>query len=715
MNIVPWVLLFALSANPPPPAFVRVAIVDDSASMAGDRIRTVRNELHEVLRQLPPSSDHPLVLIVFGHAVAAPQLLTNAKQAEDAIDRLHGLSGGTRIAPALLQGVQELHRFSQSRAVIVMLYTDGEDSDREAILRAEEKLDTLFADRSQQGLSQTVFLKRWGGANLELVERIRRRGHAEVLDAGELKIEPVTIEPTVRLVAAHRDPNNRRQLIIDYEPTLRVRSQNTKQQTAAMVRCLNAQAAGETDVRLTSGEASKRCRLTLPIPDAAEKALRLDLQFQFKSLSDAKDKRTFVLPLVATPLITIPIPLPPLQLINHWNARLDKVTVQGWADPLTSTIRVHGTLVVTSKPADSDSLPGDRAMMLQLHLPKYAHLHQGSDRIAIPQPGVLEIPLTFDVPLQAPPKAPRRSQPFDLEIAVASTAKHLACEPARQRVHQGPLDAPPRTLTTITPNVKSLGTPVWVDLVEPLLEIRGELMVDVQGAIPHLGTLTLVAPSAVHQHLLLPSTTLKSGRNVLPITIVTQAAPGKKQRLEFGLVPPASTAAVEFHVPRGFTVAFTAPPAAQIAHSEHGRPLPTVSASIADNQARVDLRLTPTVVGTQRERLRELPPVKIVRSGNRPNAAAAVPAALFQPVHVQLPLATAKESSFFLDVHESVDLQLQPAKPAPALAAGKVRVQVVRQAPFKRLLTYLAWATFPIGALFVLFRMVRRLREPPQL
>src|SRR5207302_5560441 len=87
--------------------------------------------------------------------------------------------------------------------VCVLLYTDGDDPDAEGIRRQEDQLDRLFSARSRQGLRQTmVFCKRWEKANADLLARVSKRGHAQVVDAGELRLLPVTLAPAVKVAGA---------------------------------------------------------------------------------------------------------------------------------------------------------------------------------------------------------------------------------------------------------------------------------------------------------------------------------------------------------------------------------------------------------------------------------------------------------------------------------------------------------------------------------
>jgi hypothetical protein len=67
---------------------------------------------------------------------------------------------------------------------------------------------------------------------------------------------------------------------------------------------------------------------------------------------------------------------------------------------------------------------------------------------------------------------------------------------------------------------------------------------------------------------------------------------------------------------------------------------------------------------------------------------------------------------FFLDFTEMIDLELHPQPATAAVLPGRAEILVTRQAPFKRLLAYVAWTLFPMGVLVLVAKMIRRLREP---
>ncbi|MCA9082093.1 MAG: VWA domain-containing protein, partial [Planctomycetaceae bacterium] len=137
-----------------PTPLLRLAVVDDSGSMEGQRAETVRAELLKVSRQLPPSLTHPFGIITFGSTAATVRWFTDLPSFERAVTGLDGNSGGTNIAAGLQEAAKALRSRTDSASLCILLYTDGEDGNTAGILQAESQLDAIFAQRQQVGLSQ---------------------------------------------------------------------------------------------------------------------------------------------------------------------------------------------------------------------------------------------------------------------------------------------------------------------------------------------------------------------------------------------------------------------------------------------------------------------------------------------------------------------------------------------------------------------------------
>ena len=132
-------------------AFLRLAILDASSSMEGERLDVARNELFRVARQLPPSKTHPFVIVPFDSDARQVCTFTDLPSMEAFLSDLTS-EGGTSIAAGLARAVDELSRYAGARNVYVFLYTDGEDSSEKEIAAQEARLDAIFADRQTKGL-----------------------------------------------------------------------------------------------------------------------------------------------------------------------------------------------------------------------------------------------------------------------------------------------------------------------------------------------------------------------------------------------------------------------------------------------------------------------------------------------------------------------------------------------------------------------------------
>jgi hypothetical protein len=704
-------LPLALTLAAAQPTLVRVAVVDNSPSMAGPRIEVVRNELRRVIAQMPPSPEFPLVLIVFHDVVEPTLVLTDSAAAEKAIAALRGDGDGTHIAPALVRAVEEINRRLQADNVLVLLYTDGEDGDAAGIRRAEEQLDRLFAERHRQGLSQTVFVKRWGGANAQLVEYLKKQGHAQLIDAGDFQMVAVSVQPQVALVAATRDPKDARRLQVMFTPTITLRGNAQLSQPLVLrFQCLNPGAAGEVNVEVNSTAPASRHTLVVPIPPEAEQSGQLDVRFRVVPTPPQVGQGSLLVPLLPTSLLAVTAPLPPLMLVNRLSATLEDVFSDGWADPLAQRVRCRAELVVSVTAQDAGDRR-DRSMILHVAPTAGVRLESPSGTINITRLGEVRVPLTLDVAIaQTAASTPQLTEAIELELRVASTANFVTCQPDRVPVRSVGVAAPDRVTTTIAPTVVSVGKASWVDLVEGIAAFDAEVAFEVVGPIPQRTTFTLVLPPAVRGPVFSPGTTLHPGRTVVPMQVLARLAPGRTEQLDFSIIPPPALPAVEFRATSDFTLPVTAPPVGIIVHSAAGQPQTQIRVSVGDNQELLSLMLAPIAWGIDARHVRRAPNVTATIQGSAASVAPST-GALGAPQAIQLRLSQPMSKSFFLDVTQSVDVDLRPAERSAALVPGKLRVEVVRQAPFKRLLTYLAWALFPLGVLVLLYRIFRASRE----
>lgn len=314
---------------------LRLGIVDDSGSMKGERNATVRKEWLNLARQLPPSPANPIVLVAFGSTASPPAVFTDLPSFEAAIGQLQGNSGGTSIAAGLRVGIDYLKSLNSSKDVMVMLYTDGEDSGpADDLLRAEADLDAIFAGRQQQGLSQTVFLKRWRNAIAELLTRIQARGHARVLDAEELTVNPITFDPQIDLVSATWNVANPLWLDVEYVPRLEVRGdvQGIKLPKLALA-IDKAGATGDVTLEVEAGAQPLTRTVTIPIQPEERKVGRTSVPFVLTPPANIPSDKALVLPILASTKIDLPVDLPKRHVDYH--IAVTRSSQPGsWIDPV---------------------------------------------------------------------------------------------------------------------------------------------------------------------------------------------------------------------------------------------------------------------------------------------------------------------------------------------------------------------------------------------
>lgn len=180
------------------PKTVRIPLVDCSGSMAGERIETVKRELRQLNSQLPASPEHPIVLIGFDSRAHEPIVLTSFQEAEAKINALSA-TGGTNIADGLDKARQSIETIGRTASVTLIFFSDGQDANEDAIRQREREMSKIFAKRSEKGLGQTLFMKRWGGVNGSMVDHFKADRNVRFVDVESATIMAVNIDPKISL------------------------------------------------------------------------------------------------------------------------------------------------------------------------------------------------------------------------------------------------------------------------------------------------------------------------------------------------------------------------------------------------------------------------------------------------------------------------------------------------------------------------------------
>jgi hypothetical protein len=446
----------------------RLAIIDDSASMQGERIRIVRDELAEILRLQPPSVEAPLTLIVFGAQTQAPQTFHDLRSALDRIRQLQGGSGGTNIADAVSRAAAFLERSPQD--VILLLYTDGEDPNRSAIERARQQLEGVFAHRNRSGLSQTViFCKRWQRSN-EALKAALASSQARVLDAGDAPLRAANLTPEVVIRSVRRIPEHPDRLEIEFLPGCRVAASISLEamNTHLEFRCLDPRAEGDRTIRLPIRETSRMvCRLQVPATTGSAGS-SMELRFAITPPDLEQTAQGLVLPLLARREIMVPVDVPPLPDPVKINVRSVAIDFVDWSDPSEGVVRVVARLELEVNGSFSGPLP--LSLSAPANVPEFL----------IQPPRLIEGTQVLQLELQVRCQ-PEQAVRLPFSIVPPQLSGGMRCEPG------GPVEvsfiAPPRLKLALLQE----GLPV-VELHQTLPDNVEEALFEIMPALANGGT-----------------------------------------------------------------------------------------------------------------------------------------------------------------------------------------------------------------------------------
>ena len=687
---------------------LRLGIVDDSGSMLGERITTVRDEWLALARQLPPSVENPIVLVTFGSSASAPQLYVDLPSFETAIGQLNGESGGTNIAAGLREGIAYLESAGDAQDVWVFLYSDGEDPNQTGILEEEAKLDAVFSDRQQQGLPQTVFLKRWGNANADLLNRIQSRGRAKVLDAGELSVRPITFDPHVDLLGVSWNPDDPQKLDIEFAPRLDVHGavDGLNLPTITLEVAVD-DATGDRSINVQSGSSAVTRKVTVPVSAEARRSGQLNLPFVLTAPADITTDGAKVLPLLAANQIDLPIELPEDRYTYRVVVSAAPQTGT-WNDTLARRFRTPLQLQFEVRCQEGDiASPGD----IELVPTTGTVVISGPTSVTLPASGSVTVDLVVETSVINPadPLIQWQSR-FEFAAKPIRTPPHVTFDPPELAV-TGDLTIPPPVVTTIAAKVIRISKAEWLNLTQGTARFQVETEFDVQGQIAPQSQINLVTTGSVINVDTKPATLQKGIQRVtLDVTAVLPQGP-KTQTIESQVVPPASDGVIQYQVglPLHYTV--TGPQALQLGVAFRGRPVGELRTSIADNDTEARVQFEPVVLGMKPSALVDDLDVRIAAQNDPLKFASLGPYRVFRRCQLAVPVSVSATRSFFHDTVLAASIDVEPFHGNTAVQGSTVPLVVVVAAPFKRLLWQLALTLSTILAAVVIARMYLTLRR----
>lgn len=707
LNACPWPSSARAWATDAP-VLLRLAVIDNSGSMAGERIASVREELTKLARQLPPSDTHPIILIKFGNTAAPPVLFTELAPFEAAVGLLQGDSGGTNIAAGLDASVQQLNRYKTAQDVWILLYSDGEDANQAAIAKAESQLDAIFADRQQQQLPQTVFCKRWGGSNAELLSQLRQHGRATVIDAGELQLRPLTFNPVIEVTSVAWNLQTPDQLEITYSARVDVQGDTTGLSLPTMTaECQAAHIQGDIETEVVPADTNPSVRtLSLQVSSADRNAGELLLPFEFTPPGDITTQNAKVLPQLSASRVEVPVKLPTdkytYRVVSEMNPEAGT-----WVDALARRVRYPVKLKFTVTCQQGvDHSPGD----LEIIPESGTVLISGPPVLNLPGSGMVEADYVVETTVKHIDQ-PREA--WLCEVAFTghpvNTPSNLTFEPATWDI-RGEAAIPAPITTVISGKVLSVSPPQWTNLAQGTAHCDVETEFDVQGPIAPKTVLNLLTSGAVVDLDIEPGV-IRSGTQKIRLSLSASLRPSPQaMTFETCILVPQGDGVISYQAGPPLSFSVTGPAAVPLSLAKRGRPIRELQATIADNDRHVRLSIEPIVAGFDRTLLGDL---DVVLS---PHASALTfpSSATYRVARTQsidVAVTAPEHRPFFRDVALTGTMDVEPAQAQATVKGLTIPIRVILAAPFKRLALYLAVGLSLLATGIVTVRMYLALRR----
>ncbi len=714
ISVIAAVMEAADPGPPSPSPFLRLAIVDKSGSMTADRLNVARTELVRLARQLPPSPSHPFVVIPFDSSVRNVRTFTDLPAMEQFMSSLTA-GGGTNIAVGLGQAVDQLKRYPDTPNVCILLYTDGEDGMQDQIAAQEAKLDALFADRQTRGFDQTVvFCKRWQGAGAQLVQQLADRGHARIIDAAELNLVPVTLDPQIGVADVRWLDDKPMTLEIDLDALIAAHGQDSPYNgPPLLLECVTPQADGDIRVPITPADpASAALTIRLPIqPKTALVGGHVQLQFKLGEPQPTYGDESVILPMLTLDRITVPIKIPPTKFRTLVTASIEQIDPGTWTDAIR--LQPAFPLRLTLDVSTVDNAAWTCPVPFRLTPQKGTKILDGKDTLLLHGPGKYELALRASgTPTSKP--ADGRLPEFRVAFRVhpETTPPNVRFEPAEVDFEQS-FPAPPPIVTNISARIVAVSQPRWADLRHAISTFDADLAVSVDGPIWPGAKLTVRCPPPVRDLQITPAVLHQGSQMIrLQVLAILPSAPTEDE-LIFRIVPPAQQGAVRLHADKPFSCSLTSPSPLRLAFSDGSR-IPRCFRTIHRKTTHpVQLSVTPILVGLDDPAATEGLGGSIRSSGPlAASTATALP--LYRRSNVQITLPPQMKRSFFRDTRIHGEISILPSPESPALVGSTHSIQSTLEAPFKRLLCHLALAVCSLLALFLIARMFLRLRTPAE-
>ncbi|MDC3378723.1 VWA domain-containing protein [Planctomycetota bacterium] len=683
------VLASAAQAEELAPRLVRMAVIDCSGSMNGPRLQTAKAELLELGRQLPPSVNTPFMIVPFTSSARGCATFTDLGRFEAFVTGLSA-AGGTKIAAGLERGTQELQTYQAARHWALILVTDGDDGDVDGIRAAEARLDALFAQRQQRGLSNTVFCKRWDGANADLVAELRRRGHATIIDGADGQMVALVFTPKFRVAQSEWAGDGR--LAVRVAASLEVAgARNLSRLTPVRARCITADATGNVTVDIHPRR-PQLLELTLPV--AAEVAAvggTVPLEFSLDQPGHIELSNGVAFPNLANDRVRLEVGVPARGVDVVLSARLRAAGEPRWEDPVAGSARVPVVIEVEAQ-STPPAWPG----------PVVLAARASGSGVTLAQPAQFVLSEAGRACFQTALIVSAGGADVEISLVLTATpaSPALRVAPAELPV-QARLALPPPVVTRLIAGEARVTGARWVDVVEGVAAFEAEFELTVDGPLAPATELALQAPLGVRRLELAPGR-ISSGTQTITIRAQACLGPSVDNVLRFDLVPPPVGAVQIDGAPVHLVVVGPAP--LQLATVHRGVPTTRIEL-VLETSGEVPLEILPVLPWDDGH----VPglPVRLKLVGELGE----VQLDAWTGDPLVLPMRSGPGRSLLQDDVRRGELLLTPRQHTPAVSASRHEVVVRLEAPFKRLLCTGALFLFVASVMFGSFRLYTNLSQ----
>lgn len=684
--------------QPTAPHLLVTVLVDTSGSMASDsRLDIAKREIIAKARDLVPSPTSPWIIVPFDSEVRGPRRFVNGVDELEAY--VNGLSadGGTNISSALTFAHEGYSRAQHVPHLLCFFYSDGEDPRPEDVNAATDRLDKLFAQRVDQGLSQSLVVRRWSSANSDLVTRLKDGGNVDVIDAGEAQLQHVTLEPQLTVVDRSWSVAPILRVLIDAE--IIVKGQNSAGGHSPLdVSCTtpNVQFASTT---INPGSGPVHLELFIEI-DPNNVPDSIDLAFEISTPPPAATTSTGVLiSTLSRDRVNLTLDVPPLLRKSTVTATAVAAEPVRWIDPLEWKFELLIDLSVTVT-TELSAVPYRQPVEFTVTGNSDLTL-LGNTTFSVDRPGTFAL----QIPAQSLLKAPATTH-----LTILSTDSL----PADQSFDPIPLGlslevSPPEPIIThVTAAIESVAGSQWISLRTGSVLQRAKLSLKADHPLRTNSTVRLVASGGVVLRQL-------SSRLTDPIEFAIMIQPKNgilphQIPLEVS-VEPSQQGAINIEGPITSTLTLTEPPPAQLALAMEGNVTRRIDVPIQDWAAGPTLQVTPVVLGVVDKRVAEgiLADVRIAGPLKQTHER---PVTLFSPSSIQLSLEGHRSPQpFFRDtVVESV-LHATASPQSARIKDTEIVVLIRREAVAKRYFMTALGILFVALVVILPFRFVSQLNN----